>query len=148
MNIGTNGINLIKHFEGFINHPYLCPAGVATIGYGSTYYPNGTVVTLQDPNISEPIATQYLMDNLSKFCIGVSGLVKVSLNQNQFDALVSFAYNLGIEALRSSTLLLKVNRDPNDVEIRVEFNKWVHSNGIILPGLVLRREKESDLYFL
>lgn len=147
MKIATPGITLIKKWEGFKAQSYLCPAGIPTIGYGCTYYPNGKPVTLADPALTEPKATALLQAILHHYESGVNRYVQKPIHQNQFDALVSFAYNLGLEALRSSTLLKKVNLNPNDPSIKTEFLKWVHSNGKILPGLIARRREEAALYF-
>lgn len=147
MHTSEKGIDLIKEFEGFRSKPYLCAAGVPTIGYGTTRYANGKKVTLNDPEISEKVATAHLMEDLVTFEQQVDALVRDDINQNQFDALVSFVYNLGGNALKSSTLLKKVNKNPNDKTIRAEFLKWVHANGRKLSGLVNRRTKEAGLYF-
>ena len=144
---GTEGIKLIKFFEGFRSKPYLCPASIATIGYGATYYPNGKKVTLNDAPIDETYASQLLQNMLDMYEKAVDSFCRDDINQNQFDALVSFAYNLGIGALKSSTLLKIVNANPNDPKIRDEFNKWVNGGGKKLPGLIKRRASEADLYF-
>lgn len=144
---GPKGVNLIKEFEGFRSKPYLCPANVPTVGYGSTYYPTGKKVTLNDPEISEQYAVQLLISVLDTFEKAVDSYCRDDINQDQFDALVSFAYNLGTGNLKSSTLLKKVNANPNDPTIRDEFMKWVNGGGKKLPGLVRRRQAEADLYF-
>lgn len=153
--LSNNGYDFIKLFEGFSDRPYLCPAGKPTIGYGMTFYPNGKKVTLKDPQITREEATTMLKQIADKFAKDVDGLVKSKVNQNQFDALVSFAYNVGTdidndtiaEGLGDSTLLKKVNKDPNDKSIAIEFPKWNKSAGKVSPGLVKRRKKESELYF-
>lgn len=99
-----NCINMIKMFEGFRAKPYKCPAGVPTIGYGSTFYSNGKKVTLKDKLITEQDATNLLTTVVTNFSSGVSKLLKIQVTQNQFDALVDFAYNVGIGNLKSSTL--------------------------------------------
>ena len=142
-----NGIELIKKYEGFRSKPYLCPAKVPTIGYGATYYPNGQKVKLSDPAIDEKHASLLLEAMLNPYEKAVDSYCRDDINQNQFDALVSFAYNLGNSALKSSTLLKKVNANPNDSTIKNEFNKWVYADGIKLNGLVKRRIEESNLYF-
>lgn len=141
------GIDLIKSFEGFSAKPYLCPAKICTIGYGSTFYPNGKKVTMNDKAITEAEAVELLKNMLISFEKYVDSYCVDSINQNQFDALVSFCYNLGPNNLKKSTLLKKVNANPNDETIKDEFMKWVKSNGKTLKGLVRRREAESDLYF-
>lgn len=147
MHTSKNGLDLIKRFESFRPKPYLCPASVATIGYGSTVYPSGRKVTLQDEEITESEACVYLGYDVAKFERAVSSCVKVPINQNQFDALVSFTYNLGGAALAKSTLLKKINANPSDPLIRNEFGKWIRAGGIILKGLVARRLAEATLYF-
>lgn len=145
--ISQLGINLIKEFEGFRSKPYLCPAGVPTIGYGTTYYSKNHKVTLTDPQISEDLASELLMGNLSTYELAVDSYTIDTITQNQFDALTSFAYNLGTNALKNSTLLRKVNINPLDPSIRTEFMKWVNAGGKKLAGLVKRRESEAKLYF-
>jgi len=153
--VGAAGLNLIKQKEGFEATPYLCPAKVPTIGYGATYYPKdysvvalrGKRVKLSDPAISELAASTLLTNMLDSYEKGVNSFTRDDINQNQFDALVSFAYNLGIAGLKSSTLLKKVNKNPNDPTIRIEFMKWTYANGKQLKGLVVRRKQEADLYF-
>ena len=142
-----NGIALIKKYEGFKSKPYLCPANVPTIGYGATYYPNGQKVKLTDPAIDEKHASLLLEAMLNPYEKAVDSYCRDDINQNQFDALVSFAYNLGNSALKSSTLLKKANANPNDKTIRNEFLKWVNADGKRLKGLVIRRTDEADLYF-
>ena len=144
---GPLGIELIKLFEGFRSKPYLCPAKVPTIGYGATFYPNGKKVTMQDTPINEEQATNLLRDMLGSYEKSVDSFVRDDINQNQFDALVSFVYNLGAGSLKMSTLLKKVNADPNDPTIKAEFMKWVKAGGKTLPGLVRRRTAEAELYF-
>lgn len=141
------GIDLIKKYEGFRSKPYRCSAGVPTIGYGATYYPNGQKVKLSDPAIDEKHASILLEAMLVPYEKAVDSFCRDDINQNQFDALVSFAYNLGTSALKNSTLLKKVNKNPNDKSIALEFNKWVNAGGKKLEGLVRRRTEESKLYF-
>jgi lysozyme len=145
--IDKKGIELIKYFEGFKPKPYLCPANVPTIGYGTTRYQNGMKVSLNDAPINEAPATMYLTHDIEHFELKVDEFCADSLNQNQFNALVSFAYNLGENALKGSTLLRKVNANPSDLIIRSEFLKWVYAGKVKLPGLVKRRLAESDMYF-
>lgn len=143
----SKGIELIKSFEGFYAKPYLCPANVVTIGYGTTRYPNGKKVTLNDSPITEAVAIEYLKDCLIKFERDVDAFCRDDINQNQFDAIVSFCYNVGSSALKSSTLLKKLNINPNDPTIAQEFAKWNKGGGRVLKGLVRRRKAEANLYF-
>lgn len=146
--ISNAGLSIIKTYEGFRSNPYLCPAGVPTIGYGATYYANSDKVTLNDSIITKVQADALLEKMLVRYETGVSRYVKSNINQNQFDALVSFAYNLGLGALQKSTLLKKVNANPKDKNIRYQFSRWVRANGRVLKGLQRRRKAESQLYFL
>lgn len=136
---------MIKMFEGFRAKPYKCPAGVPTIGYGSTFYSNGKKVTLKDKLITEQDATNLLTTVVTNFSSGVSKLLKIQVTQNQFDALVDFAYNVGIGNLKSSTLLKKVNAK-NFSGAALEFIKWNKADGKVLPGLTKRRTAEKDLF--
>lgn len=141
MKTSQKGIDLIKRFEGFSPTAYLCPAGVWTIGYGHT-----AGVRAGD-SVDEDTAEDFLREDLADAEGAVGKYVKVPLKQWQFDALVSFTFNLGAGNLYSSTLLKKVNRNPDDLAIRQEFGKWVHAGGRVLPGLVDRRKAEADMYF-
>lgn len=145
MKISEQGINLIKHYEGFKENAYKCPAGVVTIGYGSTYYENGSRIKITD-RIDKEAATDLLLGTLRFFELETDKMTRDDITQAQFDALVSFAYNLGTQALRGSTLLKKVNKDPNDKTISLEFTKWVKAGGKTLQGLVTRRISEAKLY--
>jgi lysozyme len=144
---GTNGLNLIKKKEGFVSIPYKCQAGVPTIGYGSTYYDNGKKVTMSDPGITEEQATKLLSNTIKGFEKAVNTYVTSDINQNQFDALVSFTYNVGPDQFRKSTMLKYINKNPNDPNIALEFAKWVKVKGNVSKGLVKRRAEESKLYF-
>ncbi len=150
------GKALLKDSEGFRSKPYLCSAGVPTIGYGNTFYPNGKKVTLKDKPITEAEASILLDFILQFFVKDVNTLVKgLTLKQGQFDALVDFAYNLGSdidaddipEGLGDSKLLKKVKANPNDPSIKDEFMKWVNAGGKPANGLIKRRTKEVELYF-
>ena len=145
MKTSDMGLSLIKSFEGFRAKPYLCPAGVPTIGYGATYYPDGRRVTMQDKPVSEADATDMLRSMLASYEAGVSRYVLVPVTQGQFDALVSFAYNLGLSALKGSTLLRLVNaRDYAGAA--AQFLRWNRAGGKVLPGLTRRREAERKLF--
>lgn len=140
MKVSNVGLNLIKSFEGLRLEAYLCPAKVWTIGYGHTKD------VKQDQIITEEQADEFLRDDLAVFEQEVE-IHNLRVNQNQFDALVSFAYNVGGGNLRKSTLLKKVKLDPNDLVIRDEFMKWNKAKGKTLAGLTRRRKAEADLYF-
>ena len=143
----AKGIELIKSFEGLVLKPYRCSAGVPTIGYGNTFYENGKKVAMTDKPITEARATELLYWSLTKFEQYVDSYCIDTITQDQFDALVSFCYNLGPGNLKASTLLKKVNKDPNDPTIRAEFMKWNKAGGRALKGLTRRREAEANLYF-
>ncbi len=145
MRISKSGIELIKHYEGFRSRAYKCSAGVVTIGYGTTYYPNGLRVKITD-EITEPKAEELLLQNLVSFEKEVDVMTTDDITQSQFDALVSFAYNLGSNALKGSTLLKKVNKNTKDQTIPSEFSKWVKAGGKTLQGLATRRISEAKLY--
>ena len=147
MKTGHSGIALIKKYEGFRGKPYLDPVGIPTIGYGATYYPNGKKVTMQDREITEKEATELLQNMLGEYEKGVKKEIQRELNQNQFDALVSFAYNLGNGALASSTLAKRINSNPCDPDISKQFERWNKAGGKVLAGLVRRRKEEAKLYF-
>lgn len=145
MKTSDKGLQLIKQFEGFRAKPYKCPAGVPTIGYGATYYPDGRRVTMADKPVSESDATAMLRAMLSSYEAGVDRYVQVPLTQGQFDALVSFAYNLGLSALKNSTLLRLLN-DKNYAGAASQFARWNKAGGKVLPGLTKRREAERLLF--
>lgn len=139
MRISPRGIALIKKYEGLRLKAYYCSAHVLTIGYGST----GKHVT-PDMVITKEEAEELLKKDLVRFEGGVSNLCPI-INQNQFDALVSFAFNLGLGALQRSSLRMKVNRGEYE-SVPAEFKKWTRGGGRILPGLVKRREEEAKLF--
>jgi lysozyme len=155
MKLNEKGYNLIKQFEGFSDRPYLCSAGKPTIGFGNTFYPNGVKVKLTDKQITREYADEMLRFVADGFAKDVASLVKSIITQNQFNALVSFAYNVGSdidadtipEGLGDSTLLKKVNANPNDPTIKNEFLKWDKSKGVVSKGLLKRRTAEANLYF-
>jgi lysozyme len=147
-------IDFIAHEEGEVLHPYLDQAGVPTIGIGSTMYKNGQKVSMHDPHITHDQAIDLLMwevDNKAKSVNAFIAVAGVIINQNQFDALVSFAYNEGVGALQGSTLLKKVKANPANLSIRDEFLKWdkitVSGKKVFDDGLLARRKREADLYF-
>ncbi len=143
---GKNGILLIEEFEGFRAKSYKDAVGLPTIGFG-TLIDSTEEKHLLTETITKEQAEVLLRKELAMIEKKFTIMVTSKVNQNQYDALVSFAYNLGINNLKSSTLLKKVNANPADVTIRDEFNKWTHAGGKVLEGLVKRRKIESDLYF-
>lgn len=145
--LSQKGLELIKSFEGLSLKPYVCAGGINTIGYGNTYYTNGKKVTLQDKPITKQQAEELLKHSLSTYEKAVDSFCRDDISQSNFDALVSFAYNLGTNALQKSTLIKKVNANPKDVTIADEFLKWNKANGRVLSGLTKRRQAEANLYF-
>lgn len=147
MKLNDKGYDLIKRFEGYSDRPYKCPAGISTIGYGNTYYPNGTKVKITDKQITREYANEILAHTADEFAADVLKLVKTNITVNQLNALTSFAYNVGVANLQKSTLLKLVNINPNDAMIAKEFLKWNKAAGKELKGLTNRRIAESALYF-
>ena len=146
-------VDLVKSFEGLFLNAYICPAGVKTIGYGSIMWPDGTKIQMGQ-KVTPEAAEKLLMWELDKKGVVINAWLdnsKTTLTQNQFDAILSFAYNLGLGNLNSSTLLKKLKINPNDQSIRDEFMKWTKArvDGKLteLKGLVRRRKAEADLYF-
>lgn len=146
MKLNTEGYRLIMKHEGLKLKPYLCPAKVPTIGYGNTFYENGTKVTMEDPEITKARAEELFRFTADRFAIKVARLITTQVTQNQFNSLVSFSYNVGLANLMKSTLLKKVNADPNDPSIPQEFMKWNKAGGKVLKGLTTRRQDEATHY--
>jgi len=140
------GLALIKRYEGLKLKAYLCPAKVATIGYGSTRYPDGRRVMLTDKLTNEAEATQLLLSTLNQYETVVNKNLP-NVNQCQFDALVSLCYNIGGASLAKSTLVRKAKVNPNDPSILDEFMRWNKAGGKVLAGLTTRRAEEAKLYF-
>lgn len=138
--------DLIKQFEGLKLQAYKDIAGIWTIGYGLTRYPDGTKVK-QGDKITQQQAEAYFQETLQKFAQGVEDSIKTKVNNNQFAALVSFAYNVGLNAFKESTLLKLVNENPNNPAIEAQFMRWVNAGGRPVQGLVNRRRHEANLYF-
>ncbi|MDX1974492.1 MAG: lysozyme [Rickettsiales bacterium] len=141
MKTSVRGLALIKQFEGFSPTAYLCPAGKATIGYGHV---------IQDGEyfakpLSEQEAEKLLAQDISKAERNINRLVTSALNQNQFDALASFIYNVGAKAFEKSTLLKKIQEDEPEAAAQ-EFSRWVFSQGKSLKGLKNRRDAEQRLF--
>jgi len=147
MILDNKGYLFITKHEGLSLKPYLCPAKIPTIGYGNTYYANGKRVTLLDKDITKKEAFEMFKEIANRFAKRVDELVITELTQNQFNALVSFAYNVGTGNFSSSTLLKKINKNPNDLTLKAEFLRWNKASGKVLNGLTNRRNEEADLYF-
>jgi lysozyme len=134
------GLDLIKKYEGLRLEAYKCPAGVWTIGYGHT---KGVYKGM---SITKEEAEKLLQQDVSVFELQVINTVG-KLSDCKIDALVSFAYNVGIAAFRNSTLCRKVKANSDDPAIRNEFMKWIYAGGKKLQGLERRRKEEADVYF-
>jgi len=147
MIVTNDALKLLHKYEGLVLDAYLCPAKVPTIGYGNTFYEDGSKVKMGD-KITKERAIE-LFENIleNNFASQVKRLIKSRVTNNQFSALVSFAYNVGVGNLKRSTLLKLVNSNPNDPAIRQQFMRWNRAGGKVLLGLTRRRESEADLYF-
>ena len=139
--INERGLALVKSIEGVRLTAYVCPAGVLTIGYGSTgpHVRRGMTITQAE-------ADKLLRDDLARFEVGVGNLTKGSeTSDNEFSAFVSLSFNIGLSAFGGSTVL-KRHKLGNHVGAANAFGMWVRGGGKILPGLVRRREAERKLY--
>jgi lysozyme len=146
MKVNKLGIDMMHHFEGCRLQAYQCSAKVWTIGWGNTYYQDKRPVKQGDV-ITQAQANELFEMVMNEFAIVVRKALTKEINENQFSALVCFAYNVGIGNLKKSTLLRKVNINPNDETIADEFAKWNKAGGKVLNGLTRRRLAEADLYF-
>ena len=146
MKVNADGYALLKKFEGCVLKAYKCPAGVWTIGFGNTFYEDGTKVKEGD------VITQQRADELAKYIVeqfatSIRAMIKQPLNENQFSACVSLAYNIGTGGFKKSSVLRKLNANPTDPTIADSFRLWNKGGGVVLKGLVRRREAEIALYF-
>lgn len=139
MKTSKRGLDLIKKYEGVRLQAYKCPAGVWTIGYGHTKS------VRQGDKISQYQADDYLLEDI-RFAENAVNNLNINLTQGQFDALVSFIFNVGVGNFLKSTLYRKVKANPKDKTIPSEFRKWVYAGGAKLAGLIRRREEEARLY--
>ena len=145
MNINSEGLAIIKDFEGYSASVYQCPGGIWTIGWGATWDINGDPVTADHPAIDKDIATQLLSREVAHAEYAVNKLIKAELTENMFSACVSLAYNIGSGNFQASTLRSKLNRGDYQGAAD-EFPKWRRSGGKILAGLVRRRAAERALF--
>lgn len=150
------GIDFVHSFESLSLKPYLCPAGVPTIGWGNTWYPNGKKVTMKDSPITKERADEIFEFVKTMFEKELNTILPEGLTQNQFNALFSFAYNVGTdidaddipEGLGDSRLLKLIIADKNNkVAITAEFQKWCKSNGKPSAGLLRRRTEEAKMFY-
>jgi len=145
MELSQKGKDLIMQFEGLKLSAYQDIVGIWTIGFGNIYYENNVAVKKGDI-ITHNRAIELFNLIVKKFEVGVDELVTSNVNQNQFDAMVSLAYNIGIGNLKSSSLLKMVNKSPNDTAIYLQFLRWNKAKGQVIQGLTRRRIAESELY--
>lgn len=146
-NISDNGLAILKTLEGFRAKPYLDGANVPTIGFGNTYYTDGSRVKLSDTPIDKTEATSLLNNLLVHFERTVDSYTRDDVTQCQFDALVCFTYNCGTNALKTSTLLRYINAYRSENDIRAQFMRWDKVDGVTDKGLRNRRIAEIKLYF-
>jgi lysozyme len=145
MELGVLGWKLIREFEGCKLEAYLCSASVATIGWGSTFYADGTPVKLGD-TITQDEADKLFKLTLVSYVKCVAKQLKTKVSQNQFDAMVSLCYNIGCGNFKKSSVLSKTNANPNDPTITNSFLLWNKASGKIVKGLTRRREAEGILF--
>jgi lysozyme len=146
MKLSEKGIEILHHFESCSLKPYLCPAKIPTIGWGNTFYADGTKVTMKDKPITQEQADELSKLIINQFEIKVKKLLTANLTDYQYSAILCFTYNVGTGSLQKSTLLKKVNINPNDPTIPSEFLKWNKSGSTVLKGLTRRRQSEAHLY--
>jgi len=147
MNLNKEGIDLITSFEKFESKPYQQKGDVPTIGYGNTWYENGTKVKLTDPAITKERATELFKNVVAIFVTQVKSVVKRELNDNQFSALVSYCYNRGFGKFKTSDVLNLVNVNPDDPKIQLAFKDVSMTKPQFQKGILRRRTAESALYF-
>ena len=145
MELSQKGKDLIMQFEGCKLTAYQDSVGIWTIGYGNIYYEHNVAVKKGDI-ITHNRAIELFNLIVKRFEVDVDLLVTSNVNQNQFDAMVSLAYNIGIGNFKSSSLLKMVNKSPNDTTIYLQFLRWNKAKGEVIPGLTRRRIAESNLY--
>lgn len=145
MKVNKEGIDMMHHFEGCKLEAYQCSAKVWTIGWGNTYYQDKKSVK-QGDKITQEQADELFEMIMNEFSIMVRKVLKKEISENRFSAIVCFAYNVGMGNLKASTLLKKVNINPDDPTIPSEFLRWNKAGGKVLNGLTRRRQAEADLY--
>jgi lysozyme len=146
MKVNAEGYALIKKFEGCHLKAYRCPSNVATIGYGNTFYEDGTKVKDGDV-ITQARAEELAKFIIDQFAVTIAPFILQPLNDNQFSACVSLAYNIGTAGFKRSSVFKKLNVNPLDATIADSFRLWNKGGGKVLKGLVRRREAEIQLYF-
>jgi len=139
-------IEFIGNEEGLVLKPYLCSAKVPTIGYGCTYYEDGTKVKLTDKPITKERAVSMFKVLLSGFAKELTSMIKVQISRSKYNALLSLIFNIGVGAFRNSTLLKKLNAGASDAEIVLQFLRWNKVQGVENRGLTARRKREAKLF--
>ena len=147
LHINEAGMELIKHYEGWRESPYLCSAARPTIGYGSTWDRHGNAVTLDHPDITEKQGEYLLQREVRHSEEAIKRLITAELTQNMFSSLCSFIYNVGSGNFQKSTLRMKLNRGQYE-SAADEFPKWRKAGGRVIKGLVRRRKQERELFLL
>ena len=142
MKLDESGYSELHKREGLRTKPYLDTRGIPTISLGVTYYPNGRKVTMQDKPITKIEAERLGKVIADRFASEVTALIKSKVNQNQFNALVSIAYNIGINGFKASSFLKLVNENPNDPKIKEAIMLWTKNK-----ELIGRRKSEVSQYF-
>lgn len=140
--------NMLLYLNRGMSSPRWDPIGECwDIGYGTRFYPDGTIVTSTDDPITEEKATEYLKYYVDKCCARLSAAITGDLNQSQFDSLISIAYNEGIVPISTSLLLKYVDNNPDDlINIQLQFRRWKYSKGKVINGLLIRRNAEFQMY--
>lgn len=148
--ISPKGLQLIADFEGYRNRAYLDSAGIWTIGHGTTRYPSGPKKgqrVKKGDTCTKEQALQWLLEDSKWAAKAADDYTRDDINQNQFDALASFIYNVGPTAYRNSTLRVKINSGASEAGIRQQFARWNKAGGKVIKGLSNRRAREAALYF-
>ena len=145
MKLSDNGFNLLAELEGVVLHPYKDPAGIPTIGIGSTYYEDGTKVTMKDKAITKERAIQLAKNVVKSFEARVNKSIVVPMTQNQFDAMVLLCYNIGESGFARSSVVKNFNAG-NLQKAADSFLLWNKAGGVVSKGLTNRREKERELF--
>lgn len=143
--VSDNGIDFLIKEEGMILKPYLDSVGIPTIGIGCTYYENGKKVKMTDPPITKARAIKLFRTVLKHYETAVWSVTRDDINQNQFDALTSLCFNIGVTGFKGSTVVKRVNCNPSDPSIKAAFEMWKNAGG--KPILLNRRRREAKLYF-
>lgn len=145
MKVNQEGLDIIKHFEGYSSTVYADPIGIPTIGFGSIWDKEGNRLTMDHGPITEQEGEFLLVRELKHVESAIARLIRVELTENQFSAIASLTFNIGSGRLKSSTLRAKINREDYS-GASAEFPKWRRAGGRILKGLVRRRKAERELF--